>query len=106
MWCEERVRFYFLESERDGFLAERTSDLFQGEEFVAGGVFDEVDVGEAALGGRSVSLRWYEARNEGTYFAEESQDLEAPAVDLELGGPGEADYAVCEGVEGVEEVGG
>lgn len=47
---EERVGFYFFESERYGFLAEGTSYLFEGEELVGRVVGDEVDVGEAALG--------------------------------------------------------
>jgi hypothetical protein len=46
---EEGVCFYFFEGEGDGFLAEGAADLFEGEEFMRGGVFDEVDVGEAAL---------------------------------------------------------
>jgi hypothetical protein len=32
---EEGVGFYFFERQGDGFLAEGTSDLFEGEEFVA-----------------------------------------------------------------------
>lgn len=46
---EEGIGFDFFERKGDGFLAERTTDLLEGEEFVARRVFDEVDVGEAAL---------------------------------------------------------
>jgi hypothetical protein len=47
----------------------------------------EVDVGEAA-------------------FAEQAQDFEGPVVYSEGWGAGEAGEAVCEGPEGVEDVGG
>jgi hypothetical protein len=46
---EETVGFYLLERERDGFLAEGASDLFQGVELLVCVVLDEVDVGKAAL---------------------------------------------------------
>jgi hypothetical protein len=46
---KEGVCFYFLERKGDGLFAEGASYLLEREQFMAGGVFDEVDVGEAAL---------------------------------------------------------
>ena len=46
---KERVSFYFLEGEGDGFLAEGAAYLLEGEELLVRVILDEVDVGEAAL---------------------------------------------------------
>lgn len=46
---EEAVGVDLAHGLLDGLGAEGASDLFEGEELVRGGVFDEVDVGEAAL---------------------------------------------------------
>lgn len=54
--CEQAVRLDFLERERDGFLAEGTSYLLEREQFVAGCVFDEVNVREAALIAQRISI--------------------------------------------------
>ncbi len=39
-WGEEGVGFDFFEGLGDGFLAERTADLFEGVEGGVGGVLD------------------------------------------------------------------
>lgn len=67
----------------DRLGAEGAAYLLEGEELVRGRVLDEVDVGEAAL-------------------AEEPEDLEAAAVDLERRGAGEAVEAIANGVEEVK----
>ena len=40
IWGEEGVGFYFFEGLRDGFLAEGTTDLFEGVKGGIGGVLD------------------------------------------------------------------
>lgn len=117
---EEAVGVDLAHGQLDRLGAEGTADLLQGEEIMGGGVFDEVDVGEAALGREKVSVpplasvglgKLFRARgraNSGalvslSYLAKEPLDLEAPAVDLEGGRSGEAVEAVPEGVEEVEE---
>ena len=87
VWTEESVRFDFFERERDAFLAEGAANFLEGVEGWVAGSLNEVDVGEAA-------------------FAEQAEDFEGPGVDAEGWGGGEAGEEVCEGPEGVEEVGG
>lgn len=41
---EQRVCFRLFQCQRDGFLAEGTADLLQGEELAGPGVLDEIDV--------------------------------------------------------------
>ena len=44
MRSEEGVCFALAQSERDGFFAEGTSDLFEGEELAVVEVLDEINV--------------------------------------------------------------
>lgn len=53
---EEAVGVDLAHRQLDRLGAEGAADLLQGEEIVGGGVFDEVDVGEAALGREKVSV--------------------------------------------------
>lgn len=46
---KEVIRFDFFQGLGNGFLAERATDLLQGEQFGGGLVLDEVDVRESAL---------------------------------------------------------
>jgi hypothetical protein len=48
---KEGIGFDFFEGLGDGFLAERTADFLEGIESGGGGILDQVDVREAALGG-------------------------------------------------------
>jgi hypothetical protein len=79
---EERVGFYFFEGLRDGFLAEGAADFFEGVELLVCVVLDEVDVREAALFWSDMCER--RALAMGTYLAQQTLYLEAPAVYLEV----------------------
>ena len=46
---EESVSLYFLESERDGFLAEGAPDFLKSVELGVGCILDEINIREAAL---------------------------------------------------------
>lgn len=55
MWGEEGVGLCFLEGEGDGLLTKGAADLLEGVELRGGGVLDEINVGKAALVGRSAT---------------------------------------------------
>lgn len=74
----------FLNRFRDGFLTEGASDLFESVEG-AGGVLNEIDVGETA-------------------FTEKGEDFKGAGVDGEVRGGRKAGDAGCEGVDDVEKV--
>jgi hypothetical protein len=52
---EQLVRLDLLHGLRDRLGPERAADLLEREELRRGGVLDEVDIGEAALGGKNAS---------------------------------------------------
>lgn len=100
---EEVVGFDFLQGLGDGFLAERTSDFLQSKQLGGILILDQVDVGEAALARLRVRRGNGDVQGR-AYLAQQTQQLEAPVVDLELGSAGKAAHAIGEVVEEVEEV--
>jgi hypothetical protein len=103
----------------DGLGAEGTSDLFEGEELVARGVFDEVDIRKAALLERNrqrqlLLLLSYvfscapeqfkrEGRVSFAHLAQQSLDLETPAVNLESRRSREAIQAIAKRIKQIRQ---